>query len=109
MTAPEANYEHHFITQDVDSDGNQVTFSIIEDESGDTFWGYGHRDAGEFIEEINRWAVHAGEIDPDMAIPNDHRVDHLYAYNHDGVHFKLVSPTDSLIPEDAFPVTRLWL
>lgn len=105
MTTSEATYEHHFITNDGD------VFKMIQDESGDTFWGYGHREAAEFIDEINRWMIYTGDVtDPDdLFHPETNQVDHMLAYNHDGERFAIVDPASSFIPEDAFPVTRLWI
>ncbi len=100
MTEP--TYEHHFVTND------GQTFNMIEDEWGDTFWGYGHRDGPEFIGEVNRWLIHVNAVVPDDLIPLNERVEHRWAVldKPDDEHFTLV-PADS--DPDVFPVTRLCL
>lgn len=97
-------FEQTFITRDIDT-----TFNMIEDESGDVFWGYGHREGPEFIEEVNRWLIHAcGVIDPDDLFALSQPVEHFWAAMEepDGERFKLV-PADS--DPNVFPVTRLMI
>lgn len=98
-------YEHHFITND------GPIFNMIEDESGDIFWGYGHREGPEFIAEVNRWLVHTNAVStvPDDLVPTSTRVDHLWATleNPGDECFALVEDPDE--GDDVFPVTRLWL
>ena len=100
-----ATYEHHFVTNE------PPIFNMIEDESGDIFWGYGHRDGPEFIEEVNRWLVHAcGACVPDDLFALSQPVEHLYARmdDEDGERFTLVEING--LPgcdNDVFPVTRL--
>ena len=95
--------ENLFITRDVNK-----TFNMIEDENGDKFWGYGHRDGSEFSEEVNRWLIHAcGVTHPDDLFAANTTVEHLWARMDDecGEHFTLVTYPD---PEaGVFPVTRL--
>lgn len=98
--------EDSFITRDIDK-----TFNMIEDESGDLFWGYGHRDGPEFIEEVNRWLIHAcGATVPDDLFPSSERVEHLWAKFDDQYreHFTLVEPTCTEADAHIFAVTRLW-
>jgi len=98
-------YEHYFITHSGD-----LTFKMIEDEWGDIWWGYGHRESREFIEEVNRWLIaECGVTDPDDLFALNTRVEHLWARYDDldrvGEHFTLVDHPD---PEaGVFPVTRL--
>nr|WP_087475307.1 hypothetical protein [Nitrospira cf. moscoviensis SBR1015] len=101
-----ATYEHHFITND------GPIFNMIEDERGEIFWGYGHREADEFRSEVNRWLAHmeCGENCIDGGYP----VDHLWARMDDenGEHFKLVDKPwlgTKEAADDAFPVTRLCI
>jgi hypothetical protein len=96
-------YEHHFVTND------GPIFNMIEDESGDVFWGYGHRDGREFIGEINRWLIHINAgTEPDYLIPLNERVEHLWASleEPDGGRFRLVPACND--PE-VFPVTRFLI
>jgi hypothetical protein len=97
MTTTQDTYEHHFITND------GPIFHLIEDERGDIFWGYGHREEAEFLKEVERWLTHVGaDPQPDSFA----KVEHLHAkYQGDDEHFALADPTDP----DAFPVTRVWL
>lgn len=95
-------YEHHFITND------GPIFNMIEDDSGDVFWGYGHREPDEFTGEINRWLIHVNAATvPDDLIPLGAKVDHLWAKYKDGndEYFELVESSEP----HAFPVTRFWL
>lgn len=101
-----ATYEHHFITND------GPIFNMIEDESGEIYWGYGHRDPGEFVAEVMRWLQHVG-AGPEPGEPHpsglmEHGVEHLWASLEDpyGERFKLVPACND--PE-VFPVTRLML
>jgi hypothetical protein len=109
MTATEATYEHHFVMADKDADGNKITFGVIEDESGDIYWGYGHVLPDEFTAEVNRWFVHTGSVtDPDDLVQVGTPVEHLWATLDDehGERFTLVDPQEIA---EAFPVTRLML
>lgn len=93
--------EDRFVTQDIDK-----TFNMIEDENGEVFWGYGHRDGPEFIEEVNRWLIHAcGVIDPDDLFASSQQVEHLWARFNDDERFDLVDPIGT--GPDVFQVTRL--
>jgi hypothetical protein len=102
-----ASYEHHFITND------GPTFKMIEDESGDIWWGYGHREAEEFTGEVNRWLMHAcGVTDPDDLFPANQTVEHLWATldDEDGEHFTLVdAPEAAFAGPEVFPITRLMI
>lgn len=98
-------YENHFITQDRDKDGNDVTFNLVEGKDGGVYWGYGHIDPEIFITELNRWLTHCGMDDEDLACPCT-KVEHLWASADDEMSdFKLVDSEDA----GAFPVTRVWL
>jgi hypothetical protein len=105
-----ATYEHHFVTDD------GPIFQMIEDERGDIFWGYGHREGPEFIDEVNHWLIHVNAaMVPEDLIPLTQHVDHLWAKydveSPDGSdHFKLVEDFgNDLLKKhaDIFPVTRL--
>lgn len=106
-----ATYEHHFVTRDKAPGDRDVTFNMIEDESGDTFWGYGHQEPGEFVNEVMRWLQHVG-CGPEPGEPHpsglaEQSVEHLWA-SADDEHcerFSLAGSEDA----DAFPVTRPWL
>lgn len=107
MSTP--TYEHYFITLDkaVSSTGRDldVRFNLIEDESGDIFWGYGHQEADEFTAEINRWWEHTGAVTaPEDLIQVGTPVEHLWAHSYDD-EFRLCDKD----ADDAFPVTRLAL
>ena len=111
-----ATYEHHFVTVDKESTPSgdvDRQFYLIGDENGDTWWGYGHVDPGDFIAEVNRWLKHCGLSGPDYEIGYGHRVDHLWARyeNDDEERFVLVKDHGNDVLEkhaDVFPVTRLW-
>jgi hypothetical protein len=108
----ETTYEHNFITRDKDAKSNPITFNMIEDESGDVFWGYGHQLDYAFIAEVNRWLSHVGIEDEQLVdVRTDARsVRHLYAKmvnDEYGDRFK-VCELDEDDPE-IFPVTRLML
>lgn len=92
--------EDLFITKD------GATFRMIEDEWGDLFWGYGHREAAEFVGEVNSWLRHVG-IFEDELIPADHCIDHLWVKFDEGRdgYFTVVEPHSFT----SFPVTRLML
>ena len=113
----EPTYEHHFKTLDKRPGPNgdvDVTFDLIEDESGDVWWGYGHVDPGDFIDEVNRWLEHCGLTGDDFFVRADHRVDHLWARYvcDDHERFELVKDYgNDLLKKhaDVFPVTRLWV
>lgn len=97
-TTTEPTNERHFVTLDV-----SARFAMIEDESGDVFWGYGHRDATEFITEVNRWLEHMGV--GSYALPDGTPIEHRWARldNEHGDRFSLVDES----ADDAFPVTRV--
>ncbi len=101
-------YEHIFVTHDGE-------FNMIEDEWGDIWWGYGHREGPEFIEEVNRWLIHAcGAKVPDDLFAASEKVEHLWATPEDPEceRFKLVAKPWLRSKEDAdkvFPVTRLMI
>lgn len=86
------------------------TLNMIEDERGDIWWGYGHREPSEFTNEVNQWLIsECGATDPDDLIAKSQPVEHLWAQlDGDDEHserFKLVTYPD---PEaGVFPVTRL--
>lgn len=97
--------ESMFVTRDIDQ-----TFNMIEDEQGDVWWGYGHRDGPEFTEEVNRWLIHAcGVTHPDDLFAASQPVEHLWArfVVGDDERFELVREADAGSVENAFPVTRL--
>lgn len=95
--------DHRFVTQDIDK-----TFNMIEDEGGDLFWGYGHREGPEFTNEVNRWLIHAcGITHPDDLFPASQSVEHLWARFINDERFELVRPADVESVPQAFPVTRL--
>jgi hypothetical protein len=97
VTLPASNF--------VITDGGQ-TFRVLEDEDGDVWWGYGHWNASEFIDEVNRWLHHvcySGASHPDDLFPGSANVAHLWAKYQDEEHFRLVDKPD----DKAFPVTRL--
>jgi hypothetical protein len=101
--------EDNFVTTDKDHFGNPVRFEMMEDESGDIFWAYGHVDPVKFVGEINRWLMHVGmDI---MALIVDHSgVEHLYArMDEDGERFQIHGPTMTEADAHMFPVTRLML
>jgi hypothetical protein len=94
-----------FVTKDID-----LTFNMIEDERGDVFWGYGHRDGPEFIEEVNRWLHHVsynGASDPDDLFAASQPVEHLWARMVTDERFEMVRPADVDSVPQAFPVTKL--
>lgn len=96
--------EHLFMTRDVNR-----TFNMIEDEDGDVFWGFGHREAPEFTNEVNQWLIsECGVTDPDDLFAASQPVEHLWAYmDGDSHRFKLAKEPD---PElNTFPVTRLMI
>lgn len=108
----DASIEHTFITTDMVPSGAtgepvQITFNVIEDESGDIFWGHGHVDPDAFVYEINRWLVHVGAITvpEDYLYASTHKVEHFYAKITDEERFTLTESDD----DEAFPVTRLML
>ncbi len=103
-----ATYEHHFVTCDQDAEGTTVRFSMIEDESGGVFWGYGHVCAKVFVAEVNRWMLHVGMDRTELPDPSITPVDHLWAYC-TGDDFKLVDGQKPAESKDRFPVTRLWI
>lgn len=106
MTAPEATYEHHFITIDQDEAGNNVRFNMIEDESGSIFWGYGHHEPHVFVAEVNRWMRHVGVDDDELPNEATTPVEHLWARRVED-DFKLTDNKNE--DNDSFPITRLWL
>lgn len=108
MTEP--TYEHHFVTQDRDADGNPLFFNLIEDESGDIWYGYGHVPPAEFVAEINRWLEHCGVFEDEWTSPVEaDSVQHVYAYNYDGERFKMVADLTGDGLGETFPITRLWV
>jgi hypothetical protein len=102
--------ESVFVTQLGD-----MTLNMIEDERGDIFWGYGHREGPEFIDEVNRYLIHeCGVTVPDDLFAASTPVEHLWAkFDADDEyleHFTLVNDygNDTLKrAADVFPVTRL--
>lgn len=106
MTTSAATYEHHFVTLDKDADGNDLRFGMIEDESGGTFWGYGHVTAREFIAEVNRWMRHVGIDDEELPDEQTTPVTHLWACVEDD-NFRLIDHAEDV--SDPIPLTRLWL
>lgn len=104
MTAAQGTYEHHFVTND------GPIFNMIEDQSGDIFWGYGHRDGPDLIEEVNRWLIHVNVATvPDDLIPLSAPVEHLWARLDDeyGERFTLTKELHETDDDGIFPVTRL--
>ena len=110
MTDKMTTYERHFITHD-----GGKTFKMVEDECGDVFWGYGHREGPEFIEEVNRWLIYGCYVThPDDLIALNERVEYLWAKYDDEYceHFTVVRDYGSDVLKkaaDVFPVTRLLL
>lgn len=102
--------EDMFVTHDKTADGEPVRFEVIEDEAGDTWWGYGHVPGEQFITEVNRWLEHTMGHDGE-AFRLDWHVDHLYArqLSHDAERFTLEEPTGTEHDAHLFPVTRLWV
>jgi len=102
--------EDRFVTRLADK-----TLNMIEDESGDIFWGYGHREGPEFIEEVNRWLIHeCGVTVPDDLFALSQPVEHLWAQMDDehGERFTLVNDYGNDTLKQAagvFPVTRLMI
>ena len=109
--------EELFTTVDRDADGNVVTFGVVEDESGGTYWAFGHVDPAQFIAEVNRWLVHTvGEdeqvySDPEQLARAGPHVDWLHARMNgpDDERFTLGLPVGRDSDADLFPVTRLQL
>lgn len=98
-----------FVTHDSTYEGDPVSFDMIEDEDGATFWGYGHRDQLSFLGEVNRWLRHCG-VDADELVGD---VDAGSVTHH---HALLADDSDerfSIFDNDqdghSFPVTRLVL
>lgn len=100
--------EELLTTTDRDSAGNTVTFNMIEDESGDLFWTYGHGEPSEFAAEVNRWLTHLG-MDGGGLLAPDSKVEHLWARmsKTDEERFDLYEPTGSESDAHMFPVSRL--
>ena len=104
-----STYEHLFVTHDGE------VFKMIEDESGDIWWGYGHRDGPEFIEEVNRWLIHAcGVTVPDDLFASSRQVEHLWVRmdDPDGERFTVVDKPwlgSKEAANELFPVTRLMI
>lgn len=103
-------YEKYFITQDKTRDGHDIEFRMIEDEGGDIFWGYGHREGPEFVEEVNRWLIHVNAATvPDDLFALNTRVEHLYVtpVNPEFERFRRVEADsgDAVV----VPVTRLMI
>lgn len=99
--------EDLFITRGADR-----TFHMIEDESGDIWWGYGHRESAEFTDEVNRWLIReCGVNHPDDLFAANQAVEHLWARMDDQCEerFILVEPTGTEADADVFPVTRLLI
>jgi len=108
-------FRDEFRMTDKDVDGNTVSFDIIEDESGDTYWAIGHDITPEYFRiEINRWLKHTGVLDEGcgrVLVAPPH-LDRLWAkYNpNEAEYFSLVEPPAGH-PSDSekFPVTRVML
>lgn len=106
----DATCGHFFVTRD----GEKI-FNMIEDESGDIFWGYGHISQSELIEEVNRWLIHVALVThPDDLISLNEPVEHLWARMDDeyGERFTLVNVPwlgTKEAADNLFPVTRLML
>lgn len=99
--------EDLFVTCDIDQ-----KFNMIEDESGDIWWGYGHRDATEFTNEVNRWLIHAcGATVPDDLFAVSQPVEHLWARMNPKYdeRFDIVESTGTEADAAVFPVTRLMV
>lgn len=99
-----------FITEDKTADGGDVTFNMIEDESGDIYWAYGHVDGDAFGDEVNRWWIHTGTVtDPDDLIQVGHRVEHMWAILNPNDEWRFILANVTADTMGAFPVTRLML
>lgn len=99
--------EELFVTRVYDE-----TFNMIEDESGDIWWGYGHQNAAEFTDEVNRWLIcECGVTCPDDLFAATQPVEHLWARMNgdDDERFTLAEPTMRESDANLFPVTRLMM
>lgn len=89
------------------------TLNMIEDERGDIFWGYGHREASEFTNEVNQWLIsECGATHPDDLFAASQPVEHLWARLDDKHEdrFRVVDKPwldTKEAADDVFPVTRL--
>lgn len=105
--------ENNFVMTDQDFFGNPCRFEVIEDESGDIFWAYGHVDPVKFIAEVNRWLMHV-RVDITALIVDITGVEHRHAFleNDDDEKFQILPQFNSAerrAEVRAFPVTRLIL
>lgn len=110
-TIPTSVIKDQFVMTDRDADGNEVRFDIIEDESGDTYWAYGHDITEEgFKTELNRWLDHTGN--DTLSAVDGLDLKRLWAqYNpNEAEYFSLTEPPAGR-PHDSekFPVTRVML
>jgi hypothetical protein len=99
--------EELFVTRVYDD-----TFNMIEDESGDIWWGYGHQNDAEFTDEVNRWLIReCGVTHPDDLFAANKPVEHLWARMNgdDDERFTLAEPVMRQCDADLFPVTRLMI
>lgn len=97
--------EDRFITRLADR-----TLTMIEDEGGDTFWGYGHQDAPEFADQVNQYLIwECGATDPDDLFAASQPIEHLWAKfdDPDGERFTLTTDLHEDDDDGIFPVTRL--
>lgn len=108
-----------FITRDTAEGNREVTFSLIEDEDGGTYWAYGHVPSDIMGAELDRWMEHT--MGPGYEEVGDIPVEHLWGQfdDEDDERFTLVhrnrTPEDTLSDAEvmakvnAFPVTRVRL
>ena len=97
-----------FVTFDRDKDGNDLRFEMIEDESGDVFWAYGHVPAPKLIDEVNAWFIHVDVVTNsfDLLFPDTTKVTyHAADLDADNERFTITNTPGA----DSLPVTRLVL
>lgn len=102
------NVADMFQLEDRSADGTTDIFTVIEDESGDTFWSYGHVSQEVFVAELNRWLTHTGC--GENCIDDGYLVQHLWAipdYPDHEDRFTVAGITAET--QGAFPVSRLML
>ncbi len=88
------------------------TLNMIEDEQGDIWWGFGHREASEFTNEVNQWLIsECGVTDPDDLFAASEPVEHLWARMSEKYddRFTVCEPTGRESDAGLFPVTRLMI
>jgi hypothetical protein len=105
--------EDQFHMSDKNEHGMIVTFDIIEDESGDTYWAYGHDITPErFTEELSRWLAHTTNETLSVHKDTPLHLDRLWAqYNPNQAEYFSLTEPPACHPSDSekFPVTRVML